>query len=151
MAGWMTLRVELVSGGGSDFDPGPGRIFLVGPDHTFGEVAEAINLHFGRWDLSHLHSFRLADGREIGFTNLDSPNTLDQERIQVASTLVKGDEFEFVFDFGDHWGHQCRVEEVGVDPEDLYGESPELPVPIWGWGSIPDQYGRRSENDTGED
>jgi hypothetical protein len=87
----------------------------------------------------------------LALPNLDSPNTLDQERIQVASTLVKGDEFEFVFDFGDHWGHQCRVEEVGVDPEDLYGESPELPVPIWGWGSIPDQYGRRSENDTGED
>jgi hypothetical protein len=73
MAGWMTLRVELVSGGGSDFDPGPGRIFLVGPDHTFGEVAEAINLHFGRWDLSHLHSFRLADGREIGFTQSRLP------------------------------------------------------------------------------
>jgi hypothetical protein len=147
----MTVRVELVSGRGTDFDPPPGRVFLVGPGHTFSELADAINLHFARWDLSHLHDFRLVDGREIGFPDPDSPDTLDQARIPVASTLDKGDEFEFVFDFGDHWAHQCRVEEVGVDPEDLYGESPKLPVPIWGWGSIPDQYGRRSENDTGDD
>lgn len=151
MADWMTVRVELVSGRGTDFDPPPGRVFLVGPGHTFRELADAINLHFARWDRSHLHDFRLADGREIGFPDPDSPDTLDQERIQVGSTLDKGDEFEFVFDFGDHWAHQCRVEEVGVDPEDLYGESPKVPVPIWGWGLIPDQYGRRSENDSGDD
>ena len=151
MADWMTIRVELVSGGGADFDPGPGRVFLVGPSHTFGNLANAINLHFARWDLSHLHEFRLEDGREIGFPDPEAPDTLDQERIKVASAVRKGDEFEFVFDFGDHWAHQCRVEDVGVDPKELYGESPKLPVPIWGWGSIPDQYGRRSENDTGED
>ncbi len=144
MAGWMTIRVELVSGGGRDFNPAPGRVFLVGPGHAFGELADAINLHFARWDLSHLHDFRLADGREIGFPDPDSPDTLDQARINVSSALKKGDEFEY-------WAHQCRVEEVDVDPEDLYGEVPKLPVPIWGWGSIPDQYGRRSENDTGED
>jgi hypothetical protein len=112
----MTVRVELVSGRGTDFDPPPGRVFLVGPGHTFSELADAINLHFARWDLSHLHDFRLVDGREIGFPDPDSPDTLDQARIPVASTLDKGDEFEFVFDFGDHWAHQCRVEEVGVDP-----------------------------------
>ena len=67
MAEWMTVRVALVSGRGTDFDPPPGRVFLVGPSHTFGEFADAINLHFARWDLSHLHDFRLADGSEIGF------------------------------------------------------------------------------------
>ena len=102
--------------------------------------ADAINLHFARWDLSHLHDFKLADGREIGFPDPDSPDTLDQVRINVSSALSKGEEFEFVFDFGDDWTHQCRVDEVGVDPNELYGESPQLPVPIWGWGSIPDYY-----------
>jgi hypothetical protein len=137
----MTVRVELVSGAGVHFEP-PGRIFLVGPGHTFGALADAINLHFARWDRSHLHEFTLADGRRIGFPDPDSPDTLDQARIDVASTLGKGDEFEFVFDFGDDWEHRCRVEEVGVDPDKLYGDTPMLPVPIWGWGSIPDQYGR---------
>lgn len=146
MAAWMTVRVTLVSGRGADFDSPPGRVFLVGPSHTFGELADAINLHFARWDLSHLHDFRLADGREIGFPDPDSPDTIDQERIIVASTLDKGDEFEFVFDFGDDWTHQCRVDEVGIDPTEIFGAEPGSPVPIWGWGSIPDQYGRRSEN-----
>jgi hypothetical protein len=151
MAEWMTIRIEVIGGRGADFDQGPGRVFLVGPGHTFGELANAINVHFARWDLSHLHEFRLGDGREIGFPDPEAPGTLDQELIRVASALQKGDEFEFVFDFGDHWAHQCRVEEVGVDPDELYGVFPASPVPIWGWGSIPDQYGRRSENDTGED
>ncbi len=110
MNGWMTIRVELVSGGGMGFDPGPGRVLLVGPGHTFGDLADAINLHFARWDLSHLHDFRLADGREIGFPDPDSPGTLDQKRISVSSALAKGDVFVFVFDFGDHWEHHCRVE-----------------------------------------
>jgi precorrin-8X/cobalt-precorrin-8 methylmutase len=39
----------------------------------------------------------------------------------------------------------------GVDPVEVYGVAPAAPVPIWGWGSIPDQYGRRTEDDTGED
>lgn len=147
----MTVRVELVSGRVADLDQRPGRVFLVGPAHTFRELAEAINLHFARWDLSHLHEFTLADGRKIGFSDPESPETLDQERIPVAAALDKGDEFEFVFDFGDDWTHQCRVEEVGVDPAKLYGEPPRLPVPIWGWGSIPDQYGRRTESETGQD
>jgi len=133
------------------FDPGPGCLLLVGPGHTFGALADAINLHFARWDLSHLHEFRLADNREIGFPDPDSPDTLDQKRISVSSALTKEDVFVFVFDFGDHWEHHCRVEDVDVDPEDLCGEAPRLPVPIWGWGSIPDQYGRRSENDTGDE
>lgn len=39
MADWMTVRVKLVSGRGTDFDPPPGRVFLVGPGHNFGELA----------------------------------------------------------------------------------------------------------------
>lgn len=151
MPDWITVRVELVQGLGMEFDSPPGRVFLVGSRHSFGDLADAINLHFGRWDRSHLHEFRLTDGRKIGFPDPDAPDTLDQERITVMSAVDKGDEFEFVFDFGDYWRHECRVEEVGVDPKELYGESPKVPVPIWGWGSIPDQYGRRTENDTGDD
>lgn len=145
------MRVDLTGGGRTGFDSPPGRVFLIGPHHTFSDLADAINVHFGRWDLAHLHEFKLADGREIGFPDTDSPNTLDHESITVSSAVAEGDRFEYVFDFGDYWEHQCEVEEVGVDPNELYGEYPELPVPIWGWGSIPDQYGRRSASDTGED
>ena len=151
MADWMTVRVELVSGRGMDLDPPPGRIFAVGPNNIFGDLADAIDLHFARWDLGHSHLFRLQDGREIGYRDPEFPDWLDLEQVTVSSELSKGEEFEYVFDFGDDWTHHCRVEEVGIDPAEVFGEEPALPIPIWGWGSIPDQYGRRSDNDTGED
>jgi hypothetical protein len=65
----------------------------------------------------------------------------------VARELKPGDEFEFVFDFGDDWRHRCRVLEEKVDPADEYGPIPGRPVPIWGWGWIPDQYGRLTLED----
>lgn len=48
-------------------DPPPGRIFIVGPSHSFAAYAEAIDVAFARWDLLHLHSFEFADGRVIGY------------------------------------------------------------------------------------
>ena len=147
----MTVRVELVGGRGRDLDPPPGRVFVVGPNNTVGDLADAINLHFARWDLSHLHLFRLPDGREIGDPDADSPDWIDHETITVAETVSEGQEFEYVFDFGDDWTHHCRVEEVGIDPTAVFDQEPELPIPIWGWGSMPDQYGRRTDNDAGYD
>jgi hypothetical protein len=32
-----------------------------------------------------------------------------------------------------------------------YGTVPNVPVVIWGWGSIPDQYGRRAFDPEQED
>jgi hypothetical protein len=148
MADWMTVRVELVSGRGTDFDPPPGRVFIVGPSNTFGDFADAIDLHFARWDLGHLHLFQLADGREIGYPDPEFPEWLDHERITLSSAVSKGDDFEYIFDLGDEWTHHCSVEDVGIDPTEVFGQKPELPIPIWGWGSMPDQYGRRSSSDT---
>jgi hypothetical protein len=35
-----------------------------------------------------------------------------------------------------------------ADPAEEYGSPPpRRPVPIWGWGTIPDQYGRESLED----
>lgn len=45
--------------------PSPGRVFIVGPSHSFSGLADAINQAFARWDLAHLHEFELADGRRI--------------------------------------------------------------------------------------
>ena len=62
---WMTIRISLLGGGGIACDPPPGRVMLVGPRHTFADLAEAIDAAFARWDLSHLHMFELTDGRHI--------------------------------------------------------------------------------------
>ena len=68
---------------------------------------------------------------------------LDHERLKVAREMTAGEQFEYVFDFGDHWLHRCTVAETTVDPLREFGMVPLEPLVIWGWGSIPDQYGRR--------
>jgi hypothetical protein len=147
---WLQVRVDLLGGLGGRLRPSPGRIFIVGPSHTFSGLAEAINAAFARWDLSHLHEFELADGRRIGFVDPepfeDDELVEDTAAVKVADAVGPGDEFGFVFDFGDRWEHRCRVLGEKADPRQEWGPGrlPKAPVAIWGWGSIPDQYGRES-------
>ncbi|OJU86045.1 MAG: hypothetical protein BGO11_04195, partial [Solirubrobacterales bacterium 70-9] len=130
---------------GVDLKPAPGRIFIVGPSHTFGDLAGAIDLAFARWDLAHLHGFELADGRRIGILDPDYPaEWLDETTLKVAEEVKSGDVFDYTFDFGDDWRHHLAVEPGKADPMEEYGAVPSAPVPIWGWGTIPDQYFRDS-------
>jgi hypothetical protein len=151
---WLRIQVDLLGGGGIECDPTPGRVFIVGPGHTFEQFANAINTAFARWDLSHLHQFELADGRLIGYPD-DSfePDLvwLDHAKLKITRELKLGDEFEYIFDLGDNWQHRCHVGSIKADPLEEYGIVPPAPVAIWGWGSIPDQYGRRSEHDDNGD
>jgi hypothetical protein len=144
---WLRIRVELLGGGGIECDPPPGRVFIVGPSHSFADFAEAIDAAFARWDLSHLHAFELGDGRLIGFPDdTFEPDVvwLDHAELKVAREVNAGEPFEYVFDLGDNWRHRCVVEPQKADPVEEYGEIPARPVAIWGWGWIPDQYGRES-------
>ena len=105
-------------------------------------LAEAVNAAFARWDLSHLHEFELADGRRIGFVDPDrfedDEVVEDHAAVKVADAVGLGDEFGFVFDFGD-WEHRCRVLAEKADPRQEWGSGPlpKQPVVIWGWGLIP--------------
>ena len=134
------MRVELISGRADGFEPPPGRDILISPQHTFRQFAETINSAFARWDLGHLYMFRLADGAAIGVALEELPHR------EAARTKIgrrhEDEVFEYEFDFGDGWLHRCTVLEAEVDPEDVYGVRPKGPVAVWGWGSIPDQYGR---------
>lgn len=139
-ADWCIVRVELLSGRDLQLDPPPGRDILISRQHTFRQLAEAVNAAFARWDLGHLYVFRLADGAEIGTAFEDLPYR-DAARSKLGRR-EEGEVFEYEFDFGDRWRHRCTILEAGVDPADVYGVRPKGPVAIWGWGSIPDQYGR---------
>jgi hypothetical protein len=147
---WLQIKVELLGGGGIDCEPPPGRVFIVGPAHTFEQLADGINAGFARWDLSHLHQFELADGRLIGYPNDNyAPDLvwLDHAQLKVTRELKPGNEFEFIFDLGDNWQHRCTVARDKIDPLHEYGTVPPGPVAVFGWGSIPDQYGRDTEPD----
>ena len=43
---------------------------------------------------------------------------------------------------GDGWEHTCTVLRGDVDPIEELGRTPRETVPIFGWGTLPDQYGR---------
>lgn len=154
---WLSIDIELLGGNGIDLWPRPGRTFALGPSHTFEDLAEAINLAFARWDLSHLSVFTLSDGRILAdeFNGPELGNTafgpiqevLDYARVKVARTVNAGDEFKFTFDLGDEWDHHCTVNPGKVDPLEVLGIKPAKPLAYWGWGAMPDQYGRRWPDD----
>ncbi|WP_320537679.1 UPF0158 family protein [Pseudarthrobacter sp. IC2-21] len=157
---WLSVTVELLGGRGEELWPWPGRIFAVGPSHTFMDLANAINDAFARWDRSHLSVFTLADGRVIADEETGAEMAasvrgpiiapIDIDVAKVVRTVEPGSEFQFTFDLGDGWTHRCVVGEAKVDPLEVLGIRPGVPLPYWGWGSIPDQYGRRWATDDGE-
>ena len=71
------------------------------------------------------------------------------DRVEL-STLTLGEQFLVEFDFGDSWLHLCTVGPTRIDPTAALGIVPTQPLPYWGWGTIPDQYGRRWDGDDGE-
>jgi len=144
-AGWYVIRVELTLGMAGELEPSPGRDFLVSPQHTFRHLAEAINGAFASWDLGHLYVFHFVDGALVG-TAFEELPFRDAARTKIGR-LEEGEVFEYEFDLGDSWMHRCTVLETGVDPEGAYGARPKGPVAVWGWGSIPDQYGRTTPED----
>lgn len=103
-------HVDLLGGRSKELWPSPGRLFAVGPSHTFMDFASAINTAFARWDHSNLSEFNLADGRMIAHPefapdslgSFHSPimRLLDVERQKGARTVKPGEEFKFVFDLG---------------------------------------------------
>ena len=150
---WLSIRVELVGGRGADLWPWPGRVFAAARSHSFRQLADAINLAFARWDLAHLHMFTLADGVQV--TALDhwdgeAPDgAVDSDKTKL-SRLTPGEQFAYVFDFGDDWTHLCTLATARIDPLEQLGIVPAQPQPYFGWGDLPDQYGRRWDNDDGE-
>jgi|SRR5579859_1026374 len=145
--GWLAIKVELIEGRGEQFSPPPGRLFAAAPDHSFAELAHAIDRGFARWDLGHLHEFQLRDGSRIGVADEEDASDLLDERRTKLNRLVPGDVFIYVFDFGDDWTHQCVVSKNVIDPMETLATVPRAPTAFFGWGLIPDQYGRSSGDD----
>lgn len=145
---WISIRVELIGGAGRDLWPRPGRVFAASRTHTFGQLAVAIDEAFARWDRSHLYEFEFADGSRVGRPHEDY-EVLDGRNLNL-SRLGKGEQFVYTFDLGDNWTHLCTVAQDRIDPLEELGIEPNQPLPYWGWGDIPDQYGRRWDGDDGE-
>ena len=156
---WAEVTVELLGGRGTSFWPAPGRTLLIGPRHTFGDLAGAIDRALARWDVAHLSLFELADGAVVtDAESLEEADSLlssysaghDMRTAKVMKLVPPGSSFRYVFDLGDGWTHACARGMEQVDPVEVYGSTPRDPIVVWGWGDIPDQYGRRWADDDGE-
>jgi Plasmid pRiA4b ORF-3-like protein len=140
------LQVVLVSGAHLPEGWMPGRVFAAPGNCVLWELAVAIDASLGRWDLTHERDFTVKGKRIDGDAEARGADrfTLD------SLGLARGDVFEYEFDLGDSWVHRCLV--LNVAP-DLYkqweGWRPEAPSPLYGWGSLPDQYGRETDTDDG--
>ncbi|MCY4665101.1 MAG: hypothetical protein OXC00_10575 [Acidimicrobiaceae bacterium] len=148
---WLSITVELVSGRGERYWPRPGRVFVASRSHTFAALAAAINDGFARWDHAHLSRFALADGTAIA--DVDPFFDLSDDSIDIRtaklSRLRPSEQFAYTFDLGDGWQHLCTVDAKRIDPEEVYGLEPRMPAPCFGWGWLPDQYGRLWAADDG--
>lgn len=152
LGAWISVQVELVEGRGQHLWPRPGRLIAASVYHSFGDLARAIDDGFARWDRAHLHEFELGDGTRIGSADPDSDfddAPLDESRLNL-SRLKPGEQFIYVFDLGDEWAHLCTVGKAQIDPVETFGLVPSGPLPYFGWGSIPDQYGRDWSGDDDE-
>lgn len=150
---WLSIRVELVSGMGVDFWPRPGRDFAAAGRHTFANLGFAIDSAFARWDHAHLNLFTLDEDTTVTPLELwdgEEPDGAKDSSIIKLSTLKPGQQFAYVFNLGDEWQHLCTVAETKIDPAEHFGELPPVPVPYWGWGNLPDQYGRQFDGDDGD-
>jgi hypothetical protein len=150
---WLSLTVELVEGGGYRYWPRPGRVFAAARKHTFAELATAIDVSFGRWNLAHPWQFELEGNVYVApgdpaWESGESDRLLPET--SRLSRLATGDVFLYQFDASDPWLHVCRVGETRIDPLEEFGESPAEPTAYDGWGILPDQYLRRFEGDDGE-
>jgi len=92
---------------------------------------------------AHLHLFDLGEssGLLIDKYGDDPPTGSRADDAVNLSALTGGQQFAYVFDLGDDWAHLCTVGAERIDPLDILGATPDRPMPGWGWGCIPDQYG----------
>lgn len=149
---WLSIRVELVEGGGhASLWPRPGRILAAARSHTFAQLATAIDDAFARWDRAHLHLFERSEGRLLTSAYWDDvpEGSQPSDRVRLSS-LALGEQFVYTFDLGDDWTHLCTVGPTRIDPTEALGIVPDTPLPYWGWGAIPDQYGRNFDGDDGD-
>ena len=130
--------MDLVAGRGEILRPAPGRVMLVPPIATFADLGLGVDLALGRWDVTRRRSFRTGwhgrhERRDTAIGEL-GPDVV------VHGAVSQGLRFEYVFDDDEKWVHECLVEDF-VARRETQGLAP-IPVPILGWGTIPDQFGR---------
>lgn len=135
--GWLRIRVDLTEGGGRALVPSPGRVMVVPPTVTFDQFGLAVDIALGRWDTTPTRVFTApSEGRHAP---RDPAATVPGGAL-VSEVMRPDRRFTYVFDADRRWVHECLV--LSVLEEAQARGLANIPVPILGWGSVPDQYER---------
>lgn len=114
------LRVQL-----KHLQPAIWRRLIVSTTMTLAQLHRVLQIAMG-WTDSHLHEFTIA-GRRYAIADpnwLELGPTLDERRIRLASLPQSAlRRFTYLYDFGDHWEHEVRLEKV-------LAAAPEITAPI---------------------
>jgi hypothetical protein len=106
------------------------RRVLVDAGASLGELHEVIMAAMG-WDGGHLHMF-IDDITRYGTT----PDDEDEDLFALADVLVEpGERLRYLYDFGDDWEHDIKLEKVlPLDPD---ADGAAVPVCLAGKGACP--------------
>lgn len=110
-----------------DIQPPIWRLLRVPDAYTLHQLHRVLQVVFSRLD-SHLYAFEI-DGRRYQLPNPDwDLKAEDSARTRLRDLeLGAGAEFVYVYDFGDDWRHDVRVEKVmPMPPEHGRDWSPRL-------------------------
>jgi hypothetical protein len=111
-----------------DVEPPVWRRIQVASSIDLAELHAVIQTAMG-WTNSHLHMFEIDDERYADPDWVDG--AMSPDRITLAEVAGEGEQFEYVYDFGDHWRHGVLVEKA------LPRASEKLPVCLAGRRACP--------------
>ena len=125
------------------------RVVQLRGDQTLEDLHEAICDAF-EWDADHLWAFfmnnRFWDPKEeYGPPEVGEGAGDATETALESVSLEQGQEFCYIFDFGDEWRHDIRVEKAGLPPDG--GEYPRI---VEEHGAAPQQYPDLDEEEDDE-
>ena len=126
------------------------RTIDVRSDQTLEELHYAIQDAFG-WDDDHLYAFFLSGKAWDASTEYIRPEGRGpgerSARVRLDRLgLRPRKRFLYIFDFGDEWRHEIRVEKAGLRPD--AGEYPRI---VEEHGEAPPQYGNEEEEYEGDE
>ena len=100
------------------------RLIQMWEDATLAQLHRTLQIVMG-WEDCHLHEFAI--GRRIYSVpdpddDLYEREVIDESRVRLKEVLQRvGTRFEYLYDFGDSWRHDLRLEAIVLpDPEASY-------------------------------
>jgi len=103
-----------------DVSPKIWRRFVVPSAITLDRLSDVVQIVMG-WTGEHMHSFNIK-GKNYMDLPEDEKNTCEEGLFRLNSLVPKkGDEFTYLYDFGDSWIHFLKIEKVNPDEDEEWG------------------------------